>query len=134
MTRSLLPERVQGVLGLMEEHRKLSEHQKQTNEKKHIMDNLWQKPEPARGGFTPCFLFRNTASLPQRTPFHKWMKLSEGESSKCIYTVVTLHGVDLKKFTTAGHVCVRQLHAFRAPPRQHQPAKQIRRETSETPC
>ena len=64
-------------------------------------------------GCTPCFRFRHAASPPQRSPPHEWMKLPEWESSKCIYTVVTLHGVDLKprrdtfcKFTTAGRVCV----------------------------
>ena len=48
--------------------------------------SLGRKPEIARGGVMPCFLFH----YPKKTNLHEWMKLSKGiEFNKCISTVAT---------------------------------------------
>ena len=51
------------------------------------------------------------------------IKMSKGNFNKCISTVACLNGVDSRpshfffiQFTTAGRVCVHQLHAYRSPP------------------
>ena len=69
------------------------------------------------------------------------MKLSEGGSSKRIYTAITLHGVDLKPEETLFELLLQHAafvfvnYTLSEPHhRRHPPTKQIPIETSEAPC
>ena len=54
------------------------------------------KPKAARGGVTPCFLFRYSDSLPKKTNSREQRKLSEGDFNMRISTVASLHVVDFE--------------------------------------